>query len=174
MTENITSIVIKLDTILTKTTRVLENENLNNDLQSIVKNISYSTEELAKIISNNNKNIDSAVKNLTQISSDLKIILKENKPQIDVIIKNLETAAIEINKIIPQIDTTINKTNKLLFDADGIVNEIKSNNGGTISKIIYDKEFAKQIDTLVQSLDGLVKQIKEHGINANIRLGGRP
>jgi phospholipid/cholesterol/gamma-HCH transport system substrate-binding protein len=174
VSENLASIIVKLDMLLTKTSNVLENDDLANDLQSIIKNTATVTEEMSALIKKNNQNINSSISDLTHILADLRATVNTKKPQIEVIIDNLEIASKDLNKLLAQTDNTFAGIDKLISDVNEIVTEIKSNNKGAINKLIYDKEFADKLDSLVQSFDGLAKQIKEYGINANVRLGGRP
>ena len=43
-----------------------------------------------------------------------------------------------------------------------------------MTKIIYDKQFADEIDRTLKSAKELVEQIKRYGINANVSLGPKP
>jgi len=122
----------------------------------------------------NSKNINLLVDNFAQITSDLNVAIKDNKPQVETIINNLETASIELNKLIEKTNPTVDGINQLVADINTVVSEIKSDNGGTVSKLIYDKEFANKLDSLLISFDELTKQIKQHGINANVKFGRRP
>ena len=174
VTDNLISIVVKLDTLLTKTNQIIEDKTLANDLQTIINNTSSATTELNNLLVNNSKNIDLLVNNFAQISSDLKIAIKDNKPQIETIISNLETASADLNKLIEQTTPAISDAKQLLAEINTIISEIKSDNGGTVSKLIYDKEFAKQLDDLVISFDELATQIKKYGINTNVKFGRKP
>jgi len=174
ITENLVSIVVKLDTLLTKTNQIIENDSLTNDLQTIIHNVSAATTELNNLLFRNSRNIDLLVENFAQISSDLNLAMKNNSPQIETIIDNLETVSFELTKIIEESKTTVPAVNQLLTEMNSIVSEIKSDNGGTVSKLIYDKEFANKLDSLLISFDKLTNQIKQHGINTNVKFGRRP
>jgi phospholipid/cholesterol/gamma-HCH transport system substrate-binding protein len=156
-------------------------ENLTSDLQDIIKNVATVTKNMATVtndltdlLTQNQNNINLSIKNITQISSDLKGTINDNKPQIETIINNLEIASKDLNKILKQADVTFDGANNLITDVDVIMKDIKSNNGGTVSKLLYDQEFAKKLDSLVQSFDMLSKQILEYGINTNVKLGRKP
>jgi len=156
-------------------------ENLTSDLQDIIKNVATVTKNMATVtndltdlLTQNQNNINLSIKNITQISSDLKGAINDNKPQIETIINNLEIASKDLNKILKQADVTFDGANNLITDVDVIMKDIKSNNGGTVSKLLYDQEFAKKLDSLVQSFDMLSKQILEYGINTNVKLGRKP
>jgi hypothetical protein len=43
-----------------------------------------------------------------------------------------------------------------------------------VSKAIYDKEFASRLDSAITNLFNLVDQLKQYGINVNVRLGSNP
>jgi phospholipid/cholesterol/gamma-HCH transport system substrate-binding protein len=174
VTDNLVSIVIKLDTLLTKTNQIIEDKTLANELQTIINNTSSATTELNNLLQRNSKSIDLLVDNFAQISSDLNVAIKDNKPQIETIISNLETASTELNKLIEKTNPAISDANQLLAEINTIISEIKSDNGGTVSKLIYDKEFAKKLDSLVISFDELAIQIKKYGINTNVKFGRKP
>ena len=174
VTDNLISIVCKLDTLLIKTSQIVEDKALANDLQAIISNTSAATTELNNLLQRNSQNFDLMVNNFTQISSDLNVAMRDNKPQVETIIKNLEIASIELNKLIEKTTPAISEASRLLAETNAIILDIKSDNGGTLSKLIYDKDFANKLDSLVMSFDELAKQIKEYGINTNVRFGRKP
>lgn len=169
--ENLNSVITKLDTVLIK---IIADDKFTSDLQTIVKNTVTATNDLTNLLARNEKNITLSIQNLAQISSDLKEAIKDNKPQIETIINNLEIASHDLNKILKQADITFDEANNLIADINTIVKDIKSNNGGAVSKLLYDQEFSKKLDDLVESFDGLAKQILEYGINTNVKLGKKP
>jgi phospholipid/cholesterol/gamma-HCH transport system substrate-binding protein len=174
VTDNLTSIAGKLDTLLISTNSIISDKKFIGKLQEIVTNTALATNELNEILNKNDKNIELSVENVAQISSDLQLLLSENKSQIDKIVDNLEVSSDELNNILAKADTTFLSANKLITNLNEIVENVKSDNGGAISKLIYDEEFAKKLDTLVESFDGLAKQILEYGINTNVKLGHEP
>ena len=174
VTENLTSIIVKLDTLLTKTNQILADETLTNNLQTIVSNTSSATAELDNLLKRNSNNIALLVDNFAKISSDLNTVIGDNKYQIETVIKNLEIASVELNKLIDATTPTISSANHLLEEINSIISDIKSTDGGALGRLIYDSELADRLDNLLISFDGIAKQIKEYGLNANIRFGRRP
>ena len=77
------------------------------------------------------------------------------------------------NALLANIDKTVGEASGTFDDIKKITRKINSGEG-TIGKIIYDDNFAKSLDSTLFKLNDLVKQLKKHGINANIRLGSRP
>jgi phospholipid/cholesterol/gamma-HCH transport system substrate-binding protein len=174
ITSNLVSVVVNLDTLLTKTNAALNDTMLTNQFSSILRNTENVVNNLNTILVSNGQNIQQTTNNLVALSNDLKNVLDTNEVQINSIIRSADTLLNNLKRSVPQVDTTLIEVRRIVNDVGEIIAAINSDNGGTLSKLIYDKEFAKKLDSTLVGLDSLVEHIKQYGINANVRLGGRP
>ncbi len=174
VTGNLTSIVVKLDETISGINKVMKNDTLVANLNEIVSNTSKLTTNLSNMIISNKAAINSIIKKTDLLVSQISSITQNKTTEIEQIISEISLTTNELNNIIKKTDKTFLKANELLINTNVIINDIQKNNGGFMSKLIYDKQFAHKLDTIVYNLDSLLEHIKKYGINANIRLGSRP
>ena len=171
---NLTSIILKLDETISSINTLIKDENLTSNVSDIVSNSSKLTADLSYLVSENKREISSIVNKTDSLLSQLNSLAKENNPDINNIISEVKLASSKLNNTIENADKTFLVANNLLENANSIIDNINSNKNNAISKLIYDQNFSQKLDSIVFNLDSLVKQVQQHGLNANIRLGGRP
>lgn len=171
--KEILGIVHKIDTTLTSLNSLLGDESFVGNLKNIADNTDRLVSDLTSIISQNQSNINSTLNDLKSISSDLRSFVSNNKNDLNKIVRNLDTITTETKPLIGKADTLVSTLSNLSKNLHKILDEVQ-NGKGTITKLIYDQNFAKKIDTTLMNLDTLVNSIRKHGVNVNVRLGTRP
>lgn len=171
---NLTSIILKLDETISSINTLVKDKNLISNVSDIVSNSSKLTSDLSCLISENKREINCIVDKTDNVLSQLNSLTEENKTDINNIISEVKLASSKLNNTIENADKTFLVANNLLENANSILDNINSNRNNTISKLIYDQNFSQKLDSIVFNLDSLVKQVQQYGLNANIRLGGRP
>ncbi len=71
---------------------------------------------------------------------------------------------------IRSVDSTLRQANVLIGRLDGIAADIKGGNGA-VSKLIYDKNFADELERTVKSAQSLIESIERSGIKAKLNIG---
>lgn len=171
--KEILGIVNKIDITLTALNSLLGDEAFIGNLKNIAHNVDLLVNDLKSILDKNQSNISSTLNDLKSISSDLKTFISNNKTDMNKIVKNLDTITTNTKPIIDKADTLVTSLSNLSSNLHKILDEIQ-NGKGAISKLIYDQNFAKKIDSTLMNLDTLVYSIRKHGVNVNVRLGTRP
>jgi phospholipid/cholesterol/gamma-HCH transport system substrate-binding protein len=166
-------LIKRLDTIATAGTRMLDDKQMLRDLKSIIINTSEATANLNELLRNNRSDLDITFKNLKIITSDLKLAINKDEPKLDSLLTNLNDITNSAKKLFVKVDSLMISADGTLADLKDITGEIKGGKG-TISKLIYDKEFSEKLNSTLDSLSQFVNQIKQYGININARLGTRP
>ena len=167
-------IIYGLDSTIINLNSILNNKELVANLEKIVTNTESMTEDLSSILTNNKAKINSIIDKSNLFINNLDKAVVENKPEVEQIIHELNIATNSLNSLLVKVDTTVDAANKLIDNSNVIISDIKGNNGGTVSKLIYDKQFTAQIEKMVVKLDSLLDQIQKYGVNVNTRLGTRP
>jgi len=165
------SLLKKLDTLTTTAIKLTSNkqETLNNTIDNTAQMI----ETLNAFIQKNTTNLQKTINNLTQLTADLKNAYNKYEPKVDKISSDLELTLKETKQLISNTEKTIQNANDLILELKKITNDIQ-NDSNLVNKLLYDKNFAKQIDSTLTNLQILLKTINEHGVNVNVRLGTRP
>lgn len=171
--KEILGIVNKIDITLTALNSLLGDDAFIGNLKNIAHNTDLLVNDLKSILEKNQSNISSTLNDLKSISSDLKTFISNNKTDMNKIVKNLDTITTNTKPLIDKADTLVTSLSSLSLNLHKILDEIQ-NGKGAISKLIYDQNFAKKIDSTLMNLDTLVYSIRKHGVNVNVRLGTRP
>lgn len=167
LSEELQPIIRGVDSIVINLNKITNDEKFISGFQDIVYNTSAVTSELVTIISDNKAKISSILNNLDRT-------IVENEPELKNVINKLNITTNSLNNLLIKVDTTLIYANNLIKNSNDVIMDIKEDNGGMVSKIIYDKQFTEKIDKLVYRLDSLIEQIQKYGININARLGTRP
>jgi phospholipid/cholesterol/gamma-HCH transport system substrate-binding protein len=170
---DIITILHKVDTTLTGLNNVLADENSINNIKSIVKNTDLLIAELKTMFEDNKANLNSTLKDLKQITTDVRQLVSDNKSQMNKIVNNLDTISTAAKPMLKKTDSLLTNLQILSENLKNIVNNIE-NGKGTVSKLLYDEHFAVKLDSTINSLDTLITFIRKNGVNVNVRLGTRP
>ncbi|TAL68356.1 MAG: MCE family protein [Bacteroidetes bacterium] len=166
-------LVKRLDTLSVSINRIVSDEDFINNLKSTVSNTSRLAENANNLLNNNIKSIELTISNLKSITSELNASIKQNEPRIDTLITKFDLTIDDTRTLIAQTNKTIADAELIVKDLKDMTDSVRYGNG-FVNKLIYDKEFSARIDTTITNLSKFIEQVQQHGINANIRLGGRP
>ena len=166
-------LVRRLDTISSAITEALNDGTTVENIKTTFKNSAELTENINSFVGRNMDDLQISVNNLRTLTSDLKEAVKNNEPKVSSLLMKLDTTASGANELISNAKTTLAKAEGLIEKLDNIAYEVKTGSG-LASKLIYDKSFAAEIEKAVKELRVLVNQIKQYGINTNVRIGTRP
>jgi phospholipid/cholesterol/gamma-HCH transport system substrate-binding protein len=164
---------LKIDSILNKFSDVIERDSVLQKITYSVNNTYEITESTKKILSDNEHNISKTLANLRDISDDLKHEIKDKTPALDTLFAEMDKAMKQANTLLVNADSSRIKLDIMLGNLNLLLEDVRQGDG-LVSRLLYDKEFNKELDSTLNTIKLLMEQIKEHGINTNVRLGGRP
>lgn len=167
---NVGNTLRKVDALIAKITIDYDSGNIHNILQST----DTMLVEANKLMQNNTSNVTQTLNNLTQASTDLKHITNNAQQQINSVVDNTNGVLNQANNTLNDANIFVNNANSTLNDINEILTSINDKKGTPINTLLYDEDFSKKLDTLLQNTNQLLQQLKQHGLNTNIRLGTRP
>ena len=173
ISNDLVNVVSRLDTLTAKFSNIVNTPGFTENAANIVKNTDEMIDNANQLLKLNLSNVNTIISDLRSLISNMKNDYGRYEPRIDTLINNLNIAVNSTNNMLLRIDTSINSANNILTDVSSLTSEIK-NGQGTISKLIYDKAFALQLDSTIANLNNLVELIRLYGVNVNVRLGSRP
>jgi phospholipid/cholesterol/gamma-HCH transport system substrate-binding protein len=166
ITISFNKLIDKVDTLLSVSINTIKDTNI----AKIINNTEKATNTLNNLVNDNR--IDRLINDLSNITTELNKLLLDNKNQLNNIVRNFDTTSVEVNKMVYQIQETIETTNILIKNIYDFVDDIKQKDG-TIGKLIYDTTLANKMVRTVDSLETLMEHIKKNGVNLNIKLFGK-
>lgn len=166
-------LVRRLDTISGQITRILGDTVFINNVKGTAAEANTLLVSLNEFYNANKGTLQSTISQLKSLTDDVRNAVNTNEPAVRKLIGKLDATTADAQSLINNANGSITKLDDLLSDMRGIVQDIKKGEG-LVSKVIYDKKTAQRLDSVLNSLGTFVDQVKEHGINTNIRLGSRP
>lgn len=173
MSGDVVSLVRQLDSIATNINALLNDTIMIGNLKTTLSNTKDLTSNLNTFIIQNKSELTNTIQNLNILAKDLKVAVQKNEPKVSKLLDSIDVTVNKANKLISNLDLVSEDANKLITNVNTIVNDIKSNKS-ILNKIAYDKQFANDLDSAVNSISKLVDFINQNGVNVNVRLGTRP
>jgi phospholipid/cholesterol/gamma-HCH transport system substrate-binding protein len=173
LTDDLAVLVRRIDTTIAGVNKVLGDDESINHIKNTLANADELSGNLNDFFNENQSDLSMTISNLTDMSSKLKSIVDRNDPKIDKLIDDIDLTLKNTNELIGTTKTTISKADEFIADLKQISSDIKTGKG-LVSKIIYDEKFARRLDTTAARIDYLLKQLTQHGMNVNVRIGTRP
>jgi len=170
---NLAQILENLDNTLASVNNLISNDTLVTNLQEIIKNTNNTVARLNSLLNNNYVNLNQTIKDLHNISNNLDKLIANNQSEVNSISRNLDTILRDTKPVMIKANLLFDSLNIVISDLKNITNELQSGNG-LASRLVYDKDLSKKLDSTLIQLDTLLNQINRYGINTNVRLGKRP
>lgn len=173
VSQDAVSLIRRLDTISVSVTNVINDRETIGEIKDIITNTKDITQNLSSLLAQNNVQLRETLNNLHSITKDMKTIIDKNDPRLDTLMTNVNYSLEKTRNLVLKVDTALDNANSILSDVNDITGEVK-NGRGIANRLIYDKELAIKLEKSLDSITVFIEQLKQHGINTNIRLGTRP
>lgn len=170
---NLKHIVRGLDTLINNANSLLGDTLFMSKLRSTVTDASQAMSRINNLVAHNEGAINSSISNLSELSRELNTAVKEQKPNIERIISDMKQVSEKAVTLIDKVDHSWDDVAKIASDVRKIIQDIQ-NNESLLNKLLYDKDLALRLDSVMYNLGTFIDKIDQHGINVNVRLGTRP
>ena len=155
MKGQISNVLASVDTIGMELKDVLHKKGGGEDLKGILANVEEATEHLNNILGQNETKVSHLVTSLERFSKTL----DEASPQLTNILDNFDRISDTVAKA--DIAGVITKANNTIKEVETLVAKVNSGEG-TVGNLVSDDAIAKKVDDTVNSLNELLKDLKEH------------
>jgi len=167
------SLFHRLDSTITLVTDVIGTEEFRSNVRSTLANVEDISTNLREMILRNRPKLERTLANVDDLSRELKDLVERSSPKVDQVFATIDQTAGDARSAIHSAQGTLQRADSLIVRLDNVMAEVESGEG-IVTKLIYDKEFADELDRTLKSAKELVEQIKKYGINANVSLGAKP
>lgn len=167
------SVIGRVDTLTYLLNNSIANNNTLEKLNSSLDNIVNIIDMLKQQAERTSGDINDVFRDVKYLSSGFKNSYDKYEPVVDSLVLRLDRITSEAELILNSTKSSISNADTLLADIKELSSDLKNGNG-VLSRLIYDKGLSLKVDTTLNSLNSLLKQIKHYGINANIRIGAKP
>ncbi len=155
MKGQIASVLASVDTIGMELKDIIHNEGGGEDLKATLSNIEQATSHLNSILATNETKVSHLVSSLENFSK----VLDEAGPELNSILDNFDRISDTLAKA--DIAAVITNANNTIKEVETLVAKVNSGEG-TIGNLVSDDAIAKKVDETINSVNELVKDLKEH------------
>ena len=155
MKGKISSVLASVDTIGLELKDVLHKEGGGQDLIATLDNIAAITENFNQILSQNKGKVSNVMSSLERFGKTL----DEASPQLNEILQNFDNISDTIAK--SEIAQVITNANNAIKEVETLINKVNKGEG-TVGNLLNDDSIAKKLDDSINSLNLLLKDLKEH------------
>jgi len=159
-----------LDSAITTVNGMIGSTQFQSRIENTMINLESTSSEARQLVVGNRAAINGAVANLSRLSSDLRDMVNRMGPAVERTLANAESVSADAGVAIRGVDSTLRQANVLIGRLDAIAADIKGGNGA-VSKLIYDKNFADELERTVKSAQSLIESIERSGIKAKLNIG---
>jgi phospholipid/cholesterol/gamma-HCH transport system substrate-binding protein len=163
-------VVAGLDSTVTMVNGVLGSREFRENITSTMSNLEQASGDARNLVTANRAAINRAVSNLDRLSSDLRDLVNRTRPAVERTLASAEDISADAKSALRSVDTTLRQANTLIAHLDTLAADIKGGQGA-VSKIIYDKEFADELQRTLTAVKDLVQSIDKGGLKTRINIG---
>ncbi len=167
------ALIRRLDTIAAAGTELLADGKFIADLKETATEANSLARNANTLLDDNYQYLSQSIKNIRILTGDLKDAVQKHEPSVGRIINQLQVVLDDTKSFLSGADSVAASATILINNIDDIAREIR-NGSGFASKLLFDPDFMRQMDSTLTEMSKLIYQINNHGVNVNIRLGSRP
>jgi phospholipid/cholesterol/gamma-HCH transport system substrate-binding protein len=173
LTADARQIIRRLDSAIVSVTGIIDDPRFRSNIRSTLSNLESASVSANDLVKRNQAAINQTIRNLNDLSIDLKGILARTDRAVQSTVGTAQEVAADARQVIGTADGTVRKADSLVTRLDQLVKDLKEGDG-LVSKLIYDKEFAEELEETIKSARAYINQIGKNGINLNVGLGRKP
>jgi phospholipid/cholesterol/gamma-HCH transport system substrate-binding protein len=160
----------RLDSTVMMLNSLIGSREFRGSIENTLLNLESSSEAARDITVNNRQAINSAINNFNALSSDLRTLVQEIRPTVNSALTSADQLTADVRRSIQRLDSILVHADTLIVRVDSIASDIRSGEG-TVSMLLYDKEFAVELDTTIKTIRQLIENIDRSGLKTKLRIG---
>lgn len=166
-------LVKRLDTITAAATELLADGRVITQIRHAIGQSDTLLTTLNSFVLQNREALHSTISTMNSLAAELRQAVQTNEPKARKLLDKLDSVATSANVLILKTDSVAGDARVLINDVHKITQDIR-NGKGLVSRVLYDEELTKHLDSTVVKINRLFDFIQENGVNVNLRLGTRP
>lgn len=162
LTGTITNLASKIDTVLNAVNDLFGNGALKHKTYAALDNANGAISELRGVLQENRARIAHTLTELESLATNGNATLSELRPKIGGIVDTVASFLHETRHTLARADTLLAGLNSILVES--------RDNKSFLYKITSDKDFSRRVDSTIQSVNALLRQMRVQGLDVNIKV----
>lgn len=143
----------KLNEVLISVNDLVSDPQMKMDLKSTISNFEVTSRNLNSLVSENRTNLNSITNKVGRTVDNVNTLVDETSP--------------EFKRTFENIQVMTNRVDSLIGNLNMIVTDVKEQRAG-LGKFIYDEKFFRNINTTLEEVERLTRQIRKDGVKINL------
>jgi len=167
------AVLDRLDTTIGALNAVVADPNTAVRIRESLAHMASLVGHLDTLVTDSRAALEATIADLKSSSSQVRTFIEQNRPTVEQLLDrlnrtsaDLETLIRDGSHVVARADTTIGELNMLL----ATLRQQRT----AIGKLLYDDKLARDLESSIGRLGGILDTLSRYGINVNVRLGTRP
>lgn len=143
----------KLNEVLVNVNEIVGDGQLKMDLKSTISNFETTARNLNALVSENRSSLTSITSKVDRTVTNVSDLVDETSP--------------EFKKTFTEIQSMTTRIDSLIANLNGLVTDVKTEDG-TANQLIYDDKLYKNINKTLQEIEKLSEQIRKKGVKIDL------
>jgi phospholipid/cholesterol/gamma-HCH transport system substrate-binding protein len=143
----------RLNEVLISVNELVNDPQMKMDLKSTISNFEVTSRNLNSLVSENRTNLNSITNKVGRTVDNVSSLVDETSPEFKRTFANIQDMTTRVDSLIGNLNT--------------IVSDIKEQRAG-VGKFIYDEKFFRNINTTLEEVEKLTRQIRKDGVKINL------
>ena len=160
----------RADTVLAVISQLIGDKRLQRNISTAADQFAAASVELNQILRENKGRISSAITSVDLLATDLQQFVGRNEGDMEAIIKSGRTLVGNASTALVGAQDVMLRVDRLVRRLDSIAVDLREGDG-TISRFLYDKSFALELDSALNGIGRFIDNIDRRGVNVNVGVG---
>ncbi len=162
----------RLDTVAGALTAVLSLPT-RQALQQSIEDLRVVSQRLREFAERHSAALGQTAENAAVLSAELRQFVSTQRPVMDSIFQQLRQTSVAAGQTLGRIDSLVTELRRATEALLPLVQKLQSGKS-LAARLLTEEALARQVDSTIVLLREFVEQIRQYGINVNVRLGTRP
>ncbi len=145
-------------------------EGLQQNIATAADQFAASSIQLNALLRENRGRVSETLASVERLSNDLQAFVGNNADDLKKIIESAHTVAEDASRTLRESEDVLQRIDRLVVSIDSIAGDVRDGHG-PLSRLLYDKSLALQLDSALSTLRMVLKDIDRRGIDVNVELG---
>lgn len=165
-------VVVRLDTTAAVLASLLTPET-RRALQQSIADMSLLGERLREFAERHSAALGQTAENAAAFSAELRQFLTTQRPMVESALQRLQNSSVVAERTLGRADSLVLELRRATERLMPLLEQLHSGKS-LAARLLTDETLAQQVDSTLVLLREFVGQIRQHGVNVNVRLGTRP
>ncbi len=167
---NVEPLLLRADSLLADLSAVIGDENFQRNVTTAADQFAEISVQLNGILRENRGRISTTLIAVEELSTDLQQFVARNEGGVEDLLLSTGRLVDNASQTLEDSRGVVARVDLLIRRLDSLAVDLREGDG-TVSRFIYDKSFALQLDSAMMGIRRFLDNIDRRGVNVNVGVG---